>query len=154
MKNFATVLVLLICSFASAQTKIPITSNYIYQDNSQLDKADKLIDGNTNINYSPLGPKLYKQHEIVFDLITWRASVSSVKIYIGNPDTGTVKVILVQKNFAEKEIGTFTAPAAAKLKERRPLGWMAGANGHSWDLMNDAKLNVIKSLGIETGALR
>jgi hypothetical protein len=196
MRNFATVLMVLIYSFASAQTKIPITSNYIYQDNSQQDRADKLIDGNTAINYSPSGPKLYKQHEIVFDLFNWRASVSSVKIYIGNPDTCTVKIIVVGKNFVEKEIGTFkgganqsftyqsgfngqvgrvvlrtssknyqfgsevelygtfTVPGAAKLKERRPLGWMAGANGHSWDLMNDAKLNVIKSLGIQTGALR
>ena len=196
MKRLPTIILLLACSFVFAQTKIPITSNYIYQDNSQQDRADKLIDGNTAINYSPSGPKLYKQHEIVFDLITWKASVSSVKIYIGNPDTCTVKVILVQKNFAEKEIGTFTGganqsftyqtgfngqvarvvlrttsknyqfgsevelygtytvPSAAKPKERRPLGWMAGANGHSWDLMNDAKLNVIKSLGIQTGALR
>jgi len=196
MKNFAAVLLILICSFASAQTKIPITSNYIYQDNSQQDRADRLIDGNTAINYSPSGAKLYKQHEIVFDLFNWRASVTSVKIYIGYPDTCTVKVIVVGKNFVEKEIGTFkgganqsftfqsgfngqvarvvlrtssrnyqfgseveiygsyTAPAPAKPKERRPLGWIAGANGHSWDLMNDAKLNVIKSLGIQTGALR
>jgi|GEM_PF-2912908 len=189
--------VLLACGLSAfSQPKIPITSNYIYQDNSQQDRADKLIDGNTAINYSPAGPKLYKQHEIVFDLFPWKASVSSVKIYIGTPDTCTVQVIVVSKNFSEKQIGTFTGganqsftyknpspsqvarvvlrttsknymfgseveiygtystPSAANKKVRRPLGWLAGAQGHSWDLMNDAKLNVVKSLGIKTGALR
>lgn len=196
MKKTTAALLLFICSFSFAQTKIPITANYIYQDNSQQDRADKLIDGNTSVNYSPSGPKLYKQHEIVFDLFPWKASVASVKIYIGTPDTCTVQVIVVNKSFAEKQIGTFTGgsnqaftyrntmngqiarvilrttsksyqfgseveiygtytvPTAAKAKIRRPLGWLAGANGHSWDLMNDAKLKAIQSLGIQTGALR
>jgi hypothetical protein len=196
MRFYTTTAFLFFSLIGFAQSKIPITSNYIYQDNSQLDRADKLIDGNTAINYSPSGPKLYKQHEIVFDLFPWKASISSVKIYIGAPDTCTVQVIVVSKNLTEKQIGTFTGganqsftykntnpaqvarlvlrttsknylfgseveiygtystPSAANRKVRRSLGWLAGAQGHSWDLMNDAKLTVIKSLGIRTGSLR
>jgi hypothetical protein len=113
--------VLLACGLSAfSQPKIPITSNYIYQDNSQQDRADKLIDGNTAINYSPAGPKLYKQHEIVFDLFPWKASVSSVKIYIGTPDTCTVQVIVVSKNFSEKQIGTFTGGANQSFTYKNP----------------------------------
>lgn len=184
--------------FSLCQVKIPITTSYIYQDNSQQDdNVGRLLDGNTTVNYSPSGPKWYKTHEIVFNLFKWNATVSSVKISIGNPDTCTVKVIVVDKTtYAETEIGTFsggnnqtftytygsgsqvarvilrttsknyqfgseveiwggyTTPTDAAHKVKRPLGWMAGANGHSWDLMNDAKLNVLKSLGIQTGSLR
>lgn len=35
-------------------------------------------------------------------------------------------------------------------KPRRPINWLMGANGHFWDLMNDAKLNTIKSLGLKS----
>lgn len=191
MKQLLTILLLTICAASFAQTKIPLTTNYIYQDNSQQDRADKLIDGSTSVNYTPSGPKIYTTHEIVFDLYAWNATVASVKISVAGTATCNADVIVVRKdNNAETNIGTFTGgtnqtftythsgvyevskvilratsnynfgseveiwgtyttPPAATKKVRRPLGWMTGAVAHSYDLMNNAKLNALKTLGIQ-----
>jgi hypothetical protein len=173
-------------------SKLPITTDYVWQDNSQQDKATKLVDGDTLVNYSPAPPIIYTQHDIVFDLWDWNATVSGVKMWIGNPDTTTVHVIVVRRSDnTETEIGTFSggtfqhfvyrntdsanvsskiilrttssnyqfgsevqvwgtyaAPTTPTPKVRRPLGWMSGTNSHSYDLMNDAKLNKLKTLNL------
>lgn len=185
-------LILLLTPLLSlAQTKIPITVDYIYQDNSQQSaKSAQLIDGDVATNVTPGGPFLYTTHDIVCDLMRWNATVTSVKMYAGSSMTTSVSVIVVDsatntettigtftggnnQNFtysngsgsrvakvilrcssgynygSEVEIyGTYTTPPTPAQKVRRPLGWMTGAVAHSYDLMNDAKLNALKSLGI------
>lgn len=180
-------------------SRIPITTEYVYQDNSQQDRADRLIDGDTLRNYIPAGPKIYKQHEVVFDTRSWNVTkLYAVKVWIAANDTCTVNVIAVrQDNGAEINLGTFsgganqhfvyrntdttiaiskvilrtsssnyelgsevelwgnyTVPAVPARKVRRPLGWLAGMDGHSYDFMNTAKMNVIKSIGSTLGGYR
>lgn len=186
----------IVASFAAKGQKIPITTEYIWQDNSQQDRADKLIDGDTTQNYVPAGPKIYKQHEIVFDLFDWNATVSKVSMWMGGYDTTSVHVLVVRKrDWNETEIGiftggvnqhfdysnsdtakvakiilrtssnyqfgsevvltgTYTTPPTSAAKLKRPLGWMAGMDGHSYDFMNVAKMNAIKSLGSTLGGYR
>jgi hypothetical protein len=178
--------------------KIPITTEYVWQDNSQQDRADVLIDDDTTVNYTPAGPTIYNPHEIVFDLWDWNATIDSVKMWMGFTDTTTVSVIAVRKrDEAEISLGTFsgganqhytytsstdtakiakvilrtyginrqfgseiklygqyTLPTTPAKKVRRPLGWMAGMDGHSYDGMNKAKLDVIKSIGSTLGGYR
>jgi lysophospholipase L1-like esterase len=170
--------------------KIPLTLDYIYQDNSQLGDASKIIDGDTTQNYIPNGPIIYTPHELTFDTYDWNATVSKVKISVAGNNTTNLDVIVVRKrDNQEINIGTFTGatssrrftytnsdtakiskvilrsqnpnhllgsevelwgsytlPPAVPDKIRRPLGWMAGANGHTYDLMNDAKINCFKSM--------
>jgi lysophospholipase L1-like esterase len=174
----------------TTSVKIPITLDYIYQDNSQLGDPRKLIDGDTTQNYVPNGPIIYTPHEATVDLYDWNATVSKAKIWVAGNNTTNLDVIVVRKrDNAEINIGTFTGatgsqhftytnsdtaiiskvifrsqnsnhllgseielwgtyttPPTVPKKARRPLGFMAGANGHSSDLMNDAKINVIKSM--------
>lgn len=175
-----------------AQTKIPITSDYLYQDNSQQDSNEgMLVDGDVTTNYTSSNPILYTPNEIVFDLNRWNATVASVKMYVGSSITVSVSVIVVDSatnaetnigtftgglnqsftytyagsghvskvilrtsanyNFgSEVEIyGTYTTPTTPTAKVRRPLGWMTGAVAHSYDLMNDAKISQLKTLGIQ-----
>jgi hypothetical protein len=178
--------------------KIPITTEYIWQDNSQQDRADILIDNDTTLNYKPSGPTIYNPHEIVFDLWDWNATIDSVKMWQAFSDTTTVSVIVVRKrDEAEINIGTFsgganqhfkytsttdtakvakvifrtygvnrqfgseiklygsyTVPSTPAHKVKRPLGWMAGMDGHSYDIMNKAKMDVIKSIGSTLGGYR
>lgn len=197
MKKLIFLLSFLSVFFANAQVKIPITSDYVWQDNSQQDRADKLVDGDTTSNYAPKPPIIYPQHEVVFDLWAWNATVSSVKMFIAFPDTCTVHVIVERKSdYHQTEIGTFSggsfqnftytnsdpaqvskvilrttsknyqfgsevelygtysSPSVVPHKVKRPLGWMTGAVAQSYDLMNDAKLNAVKSLGVSEGSLR
>lgn len=190
MKKILFIL-LLLPFLAESQVKIPITTNYVWQDNSQQNRADILVDGDTTVNYSPARPIIYTTHDIVFDVMDFQAYVTSVKIWIGGSDTCTVQVIVVKKSdLSETQIGTFvggshthftytnsdtskvayvilrssssnylygsevelwgsyTTPTASAAKTRRPLGWLSGTVAHSWDLMNDAKLDKLKSMNI------
>lgn len=199
MRKLFSILFLLFSVASFAQVKIPVTSNYVYQDNSQQDRADILVDGSSSVNYTPSGPMLYPSHEIVFDLTKFYATVTSVKMFVTGTASSSVHVIVVKfSDNTETDIGTFsggtntsftysavggyrvskvilrqtsttayacygseveiygtyTTPTTPTAKSKRPLGWMAGANGHSWDLMNDSKISAIKSLGITNGSLR
>lgn len=199
MKKQLTLL-LFVSSLVHAQVKIPITTEYVWQDNSQLDRADILLDGDTLINYRPQGPTIYNPHEIVFDLLKWNATVSSVRLNMGNnplvdttrvnviverardgvqttigtwtagslgrttytnSDTAKVAKIILQTYGVNRQFGsevgiygTYITPLPAAKKARVPLGQMAGIDGHSYDFMNDAKLNCIKSLGSTLGGYR
>lgn len=89
--------------------RIPLTDDYVFQDNSQQDRAGKLVDGDTTVNYSPARPIIYTQHEVVFDLWKWYARVTGVKVWIANSDTCTVQIILVKRSDgSEINIGTFS----------------------------------------------
>lgn len=199
MRTLFTTIFVLINLALFSQSKIPVTSHYIYQDNSQQNSADALVDGSSTVNYTPSGPMLYPSHEIVFDLTKFYATVTSVKMFVANTVSTSVHVIVVKfSDNSETDIGTFTGgtntnftytavggyrvskvilrqtsttayacygsevevygtyttPITPTAKAKRPLGWMAGANGHSWDLMNDSKISALQSLGIDKGSLR
>jgi hypothetical protein len=190
MRTVLTILLSLFLTTLFGQEKIPLTTDYVYQDNSQQDRADKLVDGSTLSNYTPKSPIIYPTHEIVFDLSEWAATVSSVKVSVAGTATCNATVIVVRKdNDAETTIGTFTGgtnetftythagvfevskvilrsstnynfgseveiwgayttPPTPAAKSRTPLGHLFGAVAHDYDLMNDAKLNKLKSLDI------
>jgi hypothetical protein len=192
MKQFLAFILISASFVCNAQVKIPITTKFVWQDNSQQDRADILLDGSTSVNYTPAGPKTYPNHQIVFDLYDWTATVASVKVSIAGTATCDVSVIVVKKSDeSETQIGTFsggtnqtftythagtfqvskvilranstnynfgseveiwgayTAPATPAPHAKSSLGAMTGAVAHSYDLMNDAKLNALKSLNIQ-----
>lgn len=93
-----------------SKAQIPITSDYIFQDNSQQDaNAGILVDGDTVTNYAASSPFLYTTDDVVFDLYRWSATVDSVRVYVGSNISVSVSVIIVDKaTDGEVIIGTFT----------------------------------------------
>lgn len=131
---------------SSTPVKIPITANYIFQDNSQRyydgvasSRPDRLLDGDTTANFYASNPILQATHDVSFYLVPFNATVSSVKIWVGTSDACSVQVIVVRKdNNSEVNIGTFTG----------------GTTGQSFTYTNSGTFDVSKVILRTTGGTR
>lgn len=131
---------------STTPAKIPITANYIFQDNSQRyydgvasSRPDRLLDGDTTSNFYASNPILQSTHDVTFYLVPFNASVSSVKIWVGTSDACSTQVIVVRKdNNSEVNIGTFTG----------------GTTGQSFTYTNSGTFDVSKVILRTTGGTR
>jgi hypothetical protein len=125
----------------------------LFDFNATVDNVKMWIAGSDTCTVQVVVVRKRDFHETIIG--TFSGGTNQHFTYSNAGDTAKIAYVILRTSSSnyqfgsEVEIwGTYTTPTTPTAKPRRPLGWLSGTVAHSWDLMNDAKLNALKSINL------